>query len=244
MAIVNINKSNNKLYNKKNNSFSKPKPKIVYKKQQDSVNKQSFENLGFSTFYKHPDDPYDFPKHNIFGMRNFLRKHKFNQYSPGDPLEWKQLMLQFLYEPDYFVHIKITLNNTFVTVIRKNGEVLISASGGKLGFKGPKRSTSYCSYQVGMFISLKLRELTLAMRDEYKSEWRRRNPHMTYKNLTYVPGFVWIIPSIAIVLKRTPTGKLKSCLNGLTSKFRFFKYVQYQLSTAHNGVRPRKPKRV
>lgn len=43
------------------------------------------------------------------------------------------------------VHIKATYNNTTVTFADINGNVLSQSSAGRLGFKGPKKSTPYAA---------------------------------------------------------------------------------------------------
>lgn len=42
-------------------------------------------------------------------------------------------------------HIQATYNNTIVTITDLNGNVLAWASAGKVGFKGPKKSTPYAA---------------------------------------------------------------------------------------------------
>lgn len=43
------------------------------------------------------------------------------------------------------VHIQATYNNTVVTFTDANGNVLSQSSAGRLGFKGPKKSTPYAA---------------------------------------------------------------------------------------------------
>lgn len=45
-------------------------------------------------------------------------------------------------------HIKSTYNNTMVTITDSKGDVLVWASAGNLGFKGPKKATSYAASTV------------------------------------------------------------------------------------------------
>src|SRR3990167_7549619 len=42
-------------------------------------------------------------------------------------------------------HIQATYNNTIVTFTDANGNVLAQSSAGRLGFKGPKKSTPYAA---------------------------------------------------------------------------------------------------
>lgn len=42
-------------------------------------------------------------------------------------------------------HIQSSYNNTIVTITDRNGNVLAWGSAGKVGFKGPKRSTPYAA---------------------------------------------------------------------------------------------------
>ena len=42
-------------------------------------------------------------------------------------------------------HIQATFNNTIVTITDTNGEVIAWASGGKAGFKGSRKSTSFAA---------------------------------------------------------------------------------------------------
>lgn len=43
------------------------------------------------------------------------------------------------------VHVNATYNNTLVTIADPAGNVLASASAGRMGFKGPKKSTPYAA---------------------------------------------------------------------------------------------------
>lgn len=45
-------------------------------------------------------------------------------------------------------HIKSSYNNTIVTITDTKGDVLVWASAGSLGFKGPKKATSYAASTV------------------------------------------------------------------------------------------------
>ena len=46
------------------------------------------------------------------------------------------------------VHIRATFNNTLVTITDTNGEVLCSASGGTIGFKGSRKSTPFAAQRA------------------------------------------------------------------------------------------------
>ncbi len=45
-------------------------------------------------------------------------------------------------------HIQATFNNTIVTITDPNGEVITWASGGRVGFKGSRKSTSFAAQIV------------------------------------------------------------------------------------------------
>ena len=46
-------------------------------------------------------------------------------------------------------HIKSTFNNTLVTITTPEGNVLLRASCGKMGFKGARKGTPFAATQVG-----------------------------------------------------------------------------------------------
>lgn len=46
-------------------------------------------------------------------------------------------------------HVKSTFNNTLVTITTIDGDVLLGSSGGKLGFKGSRKSTPFAATQIG-----------------------------------------------------------------------------------------------
>lgn len=50
-------------------------------------------------------------------------------------------------------HIKSTFNNTLVSITDTDGNVVLSSSAGKLGFKGAKKGTPYSATQVGSTIA-------------------------------------------------------------------------------------------
>lgn len=45
-------------------------------------------------------------------------------------------------------HVKSTFNNTIVTITDTNGDVLCSASGGTVGFKGSRKSTPFAAQRA------------------------------------------------------------------------------------------------
>lgn len=47
-------------------------------------------------------------------------------------------------------HVKSTFNNTLVTITNMNGDVLLSGSAGRLGFKGARKGTPFAGTQVGV----------------------------------------------------------------------------------------------
>lgn len=47
------------------------------------------------------------------------------------------------------VHVKSTFNNTLVTITAENGDVLLSGSAGRLGFKGARKGTPFAALQIG-----------------------------------------------------------------------------------------------
>jgi small subunit ribosomal protein S11 len=45
-------------------------------------------------------------------------------------------------------HIKSTFNNTLVTITSVEGDVVLSGSGGRLGFKGSRKGTPFAASQI------------------------------------------------------------------------------------------------
>ena len=74
-------------------------------------------------------------------LKNFLKKNKKN----------KNLIFKKFIN-SYYLIIKQSLNNIFLTVINSKGEVRIKASAGTLGFKGPNRSTPYAAEQTAKHV--------------------------------------------------------------------------------------------
>jgi len=46
-------------------------------------------------------------------------------------------------------HVKSTFNNTIVSITAENGDVLLTSSAGKLGFKGARKGTPFAAMQIG-----------------------------------------------------------------------------------------------
>lgn len=46
-------------------------------------------------------------------------------------------------------HVKSSFNNTLVTITTSDGDVLLSGSAGRLGFKGSRKGTPFAATQVG-----------------------------------------------------------------------------------------------
>jgi small subunit ribosomal protein S11 len=56
------------------------------------------------------------------------------------------------------VHIQASFNNTIVTVTDQEGNTLISASGGTLGFKGSRKGTPFAAQQAALRAATVARE--------------------------------------------------------------------------------------
>jgi small subunit ribosomal protein S11 len=59
------------------------------------------------------------------------------------------------------VYIKATFNNTLVTVTDPNGDVLCSASGGTIGFKGSRKSTPFAAQRAARTAAERARKMGL-----------------------------------------------------------------------------------
>ncbi len=53
------------------------------------------------------------------------------------------------YVPSGIAHVNATFNNTRVSITDQHGNVISWSSGGRIGFKGSRKSTSYVAQQVG-----------------------------------------------------------------------------------------------
>lgn len=58
-------------------------------------------------------------------------------------------------------HIRATFNNTLVTITDVAGDVLCSASGGTIGFKGSRKSTPFAAQRAASTAAEKARKLGL-----------------------------------------------------------------------------------
>lgn len=50
-------------------------------------------------------------------------------------------------------HVKSTFNNTLVTITTMDGDVILSCSAGKLGFKGSRKGTPFAASQIAGTLS-------------------------------------------------------------------------------------------
>ena len=58
-------------------------------------------------------------------------------------------------------HVKATFNNTLVTITDTNGDVLVSASSGTMGFKGSRKSTPFAAQRAAETAANQARKLGL-----------------------------------------------------------------------------------
>ena len=65
--------------------------------------------------------------------------------------------------PIGIANIKATFNNTRVCIADQHGNVVAWGSGGRAGFKGSRKSTSYVAQQIGMDVAK--RAMALGMRE-------------------------------------------------------------------------------
>ncbi len=56
-------------------------------------------------------------------------------------------------------HVRSTFNNTMVTITTTAGDVLLSGSGGKLGFKGSRKGTPFAASQVANTLAKEMQPL-------------------------------------------------------------------------------------
>ncbi len=56
-------------------------------------------------------------------------------------------------------HVKSTFNNTLVSITAENGEVLLTGSAGRLGFKGARKGTPFAAMQVGSTLAREMANL-------------------------------------------------------------------------------------
>ncbi len=50
-------------------------------------------------------------------------------------------------------HVKSTFNNTLVSITTMDGDVLLTGSAGKLGFKGAKKGTPFAASQIAVTLA-------------------------------------------------------------------------------------------
>jgi small subunit ribosomal protein S11 len=60
-------------------------------------------------------------------------------------------------------HVKSTFNNTLVSITTVNGDVLLTGSAGKLGFKGARKGTPFAATQIGSTLAKDMQ--TMGVRD-------------------------------------------------------------------------------
>lgn len=65
------------------------------------------------------------------------------------------------------VHIKATYNNTIVTITDQNGNAITWSAAGKMGFRGPKKSTAYAAGVIVRDAATRAKELGLKEVDVY-----------------------------------------------------------------------------
>jgi len=58
-------------------------------------------------------------------------------------------------------HVKATFNNTLVTITDLNGETLVTASAGTIGFKGSRKSTPFAAQRAAETAATKARKMGL-----------------------------------------------------------------------------------
>jgi small subunit ribosomal protein S11 len=65
--------------------------------------------------------------------------------------------------PSGIVHICATFNNTKITISDQHGNVIAWGTGGRMGYKGSRKSTSYVAQQMGTDVAK--RAMALGMRE-------------------------------------------------------------------------------
>ncbi|NLW87654.1 MAG: 30S ribosomal protein S11 [Planctomycetes bacterium] len=58
-------------------------------------------------------------------------------------------------------HVKATFNNTLITITDVNGDVLVTESAGKIGFKGSRKSTPFAAQRAAESAASKARKMGL-----------------------------------------------------------------------------------
>ncbi len=59
------------------------------------------------------------------------------------------------------VHVKATFNNTMITITDQNGDVLVTASAGTMGFKGSRKSTPFAAQRASETAARQARKMGL-----------------------------------------------------------------------------------
>jgi len=60
------------------------------------------------------------------------------------------------------IYVKVSYNNTFITITDEKGDVLAWSSAGSLGFKGPKKATPYAASKVAEAVLEKMKKVGFA----------------------------------------------------------------------------------
>ena len=156
-----------------------------------------------------------------YNKKNYNKKNVYTTNIPGLELK-KTFPKSFSFKTShFFVHVNGTFNNIFVTLTNNKGEVLLTLSGGKVGFKGPKKASGTCCFIVGSEISKKL-----------------LNIYNSLENKNYYNSM-----RVTILLKCPLTRRTRSAINGLTHHFKNYLSIIVNFNPAHNGVRASNPRR-
>lgn len=156
-------------------------------------------------------------KNKLF-MRNLFWKYYknkfFEKYQNTTKISTQAITQIYTDKNIGVINIYISINNTFVTLSKLNGEVLYNAWGGVLGIKGPKRSTPTASEVISKKVGL------VAKEKEIKYVFLKLNGVLyTRKMKSAIKGFLTVNDlKVLRVINLTPK--------------------------AHNGIRKRKIKKV
>jgi small subunit ribosomal protein S11 len=60
-------------------------------------------------------------------------------------------------------HVQATFNNTLVSITTPDGDVLLSGSAGRLGFKGARKGTPFAASQVASTLAKEMNNLGIKM---------------------------------------------------------------------------------
>ena len=156
-------------------------------------------------------------KNKLFARNLFWKYYKdkfFEKYKNTTKIQNQQVKQIYTNKNVGIINIFISINNTFVTLTKLDGEVLYNAWGGVLGIKGPKRSTPTASEAIAKKVGL------VAKEKEIKYIFLKLNGVLyTRKMKSAIKGFLTINDlKILRVINLTPK--------------------------AHNGIRKRKIKKV